>query len=96
MYLSRPPLERIIAYTLTLHITSDTNYADLLAAAQLLDIALWDIAALVETERSEGRVVKYQPGVPVNSMIMDVIDKLAEVHGRICKSCCLFKPSCGH
>ncbi|KAB5592364.1 hypothetical protein CTheo_4188 [Ceratobasidium theobromae] len=82
-YRSPPPLERIIEYAHTLHITPDTNYPDLLAAAQLLDIALWDVAALVEGERGEGRIVKYQPGVPVNSMVMDVIDKLAELHGRI-------------
>lgn len=83
MYRARPPLERILAYTRGMYITPETNYTDLLATAQLLDIALWDVAALVEVERNEGRAVKYQPGVPVNSMIMDVIDKLAEVHGRI-------------
>ncbi|CAE6423429.1 unnamed protein product [Rhizoctonia solani] len=82
-YTSRPPLERIAAYTHTIHITPDTNYADLLYTAQLLDIAMWDVGALVQAERNAGKAVKYQPGVPIDSAVGDVIGHLADVHGRI-------------
>ena len=86
IYAQCPPLPRIHAYIRTLHITSQTHYPDLLATVQLLDIALWDVDALVETERNQGRSVKYQPGVPVDSEIGDVMNRLSELHGRIRKS----------
>ncbi|CAE6462082.1 unnamed protein product [Rhizoctonia solani] len=82
-YTSRPPLDRIAAYTNTIHISSETNYADLLCTAQLLDIAMWDVGALVQAERSAGRAVKYQAGVPIDSIVAEVIAHLADVHGRI-------------
>ncbi|CAE6408236.1 unnamed protein product [Rhizoctonia solani] len=82
-YTSRPPLDRITSYTHTIHITPETNYSDLLHTAQLLDIAMWDVGALVQAERNAGRSVKYQAGVPIDSMIADVIGYLADVHGRI-------------
>ncbi|CAE6481438.1 unnamed protein product [Rhizoctonia solani] len=82
-YASRPPLGRIYNYTTTIHITSETNYADLLYTAQLLDIAMWDVGSLVQAERSAGRTIKYQPGVPIDSVVADVIGHLADVHGRI-------------
>ncbi|KAF8609640.1 hypothetical protein BDV93DRAFT_551144 [Ceratobasidium sp. AG-I] len=82
-YAQCPPLPRIHAYIRTLHITPQTHYPDLLATVQLLDIALWDVDALVETERNQGRSIKYQPGVPVDSEIGDVMNRLSELHGRI-------------
>ncbi|KAG8734150.1 hypothetical protein FRC11_010895, partial [Ceratobasidium sp. 423] len=82
-YTSRPPLDRIADYTTTIHITPETNYGDLLYTAQLLDIAMWDVGALVQAERSAGRTVKYQAGVPIDSVVADVIAHLADVHGRI-------------
>ncbi|CUA76699.1 hypothetical protein RSOLAG22IIIB_02166 [Rhizoctonia solani] len=83
MYTSRPPLDRIAAYTNTIHASPETNYADLLHSVQLLDIALWDVGALVQAERSAGRAIKYQPGVPIDSIVAEVIAHLADVHGRI-------------
>ncbi|CAE7229361.1 unnamed protein product [Rhizoctonia solani] len=82
-YASRPPLDRIAAYANTIYINPETNYADLLCTAQLLDIAMWDVGSLVQTERSAGRTVKYQPGVPIDSVVWEVINQLADVHGRI-------------
>ncbi|KAJ1311471.1 hypothetical protein OPQ81_009959 [Rhizoctonia solani] len=82
-YTSRPPLDRIAAFVHTIHITPETNYADLLYTAQLLDIAMWDVEALVQAERRAGRIVKYQPGVPIDSVVGEVIAHLADVHGRI-------------
>ncbi|KDN50213.1 hypothetical protein RSAG8_01549, partial [Rhizoctonia solani AG-8 WAC10335] len=83
IYTCRPPLDRIAAYTNTIHISPETNYADLLCSAQLLDIAMWDVGALVHAERSAGRAVKYQAGVPIDSVVADIISRLADVHGRI-------------
>ncbi|KAG8711910.1 hypothetical protein FRC08_015265 [Ceratobasidium sp. 394] len=83
VYAQRPPLKRILEYVETLYITSSTHYPDLLATVQLLDIALWDVGALVDAERRAGRVVKYQPGVQADSMVADVMYKLTELHGRI-------------
>ncbi|KAG9082487.1 hypothetical protein FRC06_004970 [Ceratobasidium sp. 370] len=83
IYAQRPPLKRILEHVETLHITSSTHYPDLLATVQLLDIALWDVGALVDAERRAGRVVKYQPGVPPDSMVTEVVYKLMEMHGRI-------------
>ncbi|KAF8708446.1 hypothetical protein RHS03_03852, partial [Rhizoctonia solani] len=82
-YTSHPPLDRINSYTRTIHITPETDYSDLLHAAQLLDIAMWDIGALVQAERNAGRSVKYQAGVPIDSTIAEVIGYLTDVHGRI-------------
>ncbi|CAE6476577.1 unnamed protein product [Rhizoctonia solani] len=82
-YTSRPPLDRIAAYANTIHTSPETNYADLLCTAQLLDIAMWDVGALVQAERSAGRAVKYQAGVPIDSIVAEVIAHLADVHGRI-------------
>ncbi|QRW05434.1 hypothetical protein RhiLY_04433 [Ceratobasidium sp. AG-Ba] len=83
IYAQRPPLIRIFEYVETLHITSSTHYPDLLAAAQLLDITLWDIRALVDAERRAGRVIKYQDGVSPDSMVGDVSYMLQELHGKI-------------
>ncbi|CEL57688.1 hypothetical protein RSOLAG1IB_02431 [Rhizoctonia solani AG-1 IB] len=82
-YMSHPPLNRINSYAHTIHITPQTNYSDLLHIAQLLDIAMWDIWALVQSERNAGRSVKYQAGVPIDSTIADVIGHLTDIHGRI-------------
>ncbi|KAG9117690.1 hypothetical protein FRC07_007355 [Ceratobasidium sp. 392] len=82
-YIQRPPLDRILDHVETLHISSSTHYPDLLATVQLLDVALWDVSALVDAERRAGRVVKYQPGVQPDSMVADVMNTLAELHGRI-------------
>jgi hypothetical protein len=84
--MSHPPLNRINSYAHTIHITPQTNYSDLLHIAQLLDIAMWDIWALVQSERNAGRSVKYQAGVPIDSTIADVIGHLTDIHGRICES----------
>ncbi|KAF8761099.1 hypothetical protein RHS01_00648 [Rhizoctonia solani] len=76
------PVGVLLCMWLSIAFLDSQGLTDLLHAAQLLDIAMWDIGALVQAERNAGRSVKYQAGVPIDSTIAEVIGYLTDVHGR--------------